>query len=279
MPHHATPATTSRAFTLIELLVVISIIALLIGILLPALSAARRAGQFAASASNQRQIGIGMAAYAYDQNGKVPHGPDVEQQLFVGFFLPPGGWGGRNWSQIASNQIHISSNWHPGGALHTAGVLLDGYLDEPKVMYSPGDDSLDPAEELEKFRNRDTDPTQDAYSSYFFRQLDQTSKDFLEDMGDNGAGVAATALCIDANNTDESNPQFYRTNFDARRVNILYNDGHVSGHPNEDQMFELTAADNAGFPVSNLEKLDWIFNRADYALIGNVEDTPTPVFD
>ena len=60
------------AFTLIELLVVISIIALLIGILLPALGAARSTARTSASASNQRQIGIAMAAYQADNDGQFP---------------------------------------------------------------------------------------------------------------------------------------------------------------------------------------------------------------
>ncbi|MEO0586573.1 MAG: type II secretion system protein [Planctomycetota bacterium] len=62
----------TNGFTLIELLVVISIIALLIGILLPALGAARGVAQISASGSNQRQIGVAMAAYMGSNNGYFP---------------------------------------------------------------------------------------------------------------------------------------------------------------------------------------------------------------
>jgi len=60
------------AFTLVELLVVIGIIALLIAILMPALSNARAQSKSVVSLSNLRQLGIGLVQYRIENKGYYP---------------------------------------------------------------------------------------------------------------------------------------------------------------------------------------------------------------
>jgi prepilin-type N-terminal cleavage/methylation domain-containing protein len=71
MTLHTRSPRKTRGFTLIELLVVIAIIAILAAMLLPALSAAKRKAQVANCLSNQKQLVLGWAMYADENNDKL----------------------------------------------------------------------------------------------------------------------------------------------------------------------------------------------------------------
>ncbi len=69
---------TMRGFTLIELLVVISIIALLVSILMPALGKAKEQAAAVACLSNVHQLALGWVTYAGDNDDRLVGGHNGE---------------------------------------------------------------------------------------------------------------------------------------------------------------------------------------------------------
>ncbi|MBC7773135.1 MAG: type II secretion system protein [Pyrinomonadaceae bacterium] len=142
-----------RAFTLIELLVVIAIIAILVGILLPALSKARNASRLSACLANCHQMSLAMTAYANDRKDWYPVMPRpasfANPAVLDGQYVYGGVAGlfslfqlGDATSPTSGDRGYTGLTGDPLTAAYSNGnrvPVMDGYLDGYGSLYCPAD--------------------------------------------------------------------------------------------------------------------------------------------
>ncbi|MEO0475859.1 MAG: DUF1559 domain-containing protein [Planctomycetota bacterium] len=263
-----TPQTDARAgFTLIELLVVISIVALLIGILLPVLSSARDASRSAQCLSNLKQFGIADALYQSDFDGYM-HPSSFE--------IDTSGDGNPDDS-IFWWQSNEFNRYIPGMSddATAAGVSFQ-WAGKPDTVYQcPSDEDLGPGRYLDFFA-----PLDGVYISYgknFRTGIDTVSTGVgnvtqfvrssaikspsnmmnIIDYNDQspaqaaaGTAVSAGLLVLIENTNQGRNSQVFWADWHPDYHNTLYADGHASAFTFDitDNLLMIDNKDNS--PIS-----------------------------
>lgn len=136
------PVRLYKAFTLIELLVVISIVALLIAILLPALGKARMSARSIKCKTQMKQVGFAYFTYGEDYKGELPRcsdGPYNPNDVHAGHAKYLGSTEGNNHVQI--EQCPSIPN---GGFTYQDDQMFNGkyfknttYCNNPYMWYGP----------------------------------------------------------------------------------------------------------------------------------------------
>lgn len=119
-----------RGFTMIELLVVIAVIALLMAISMPVLSAVRHRARMVLCNSNQRQLLLSFTLYQ-QETGVFPYGFS-DKGLGTTMQEPPGGWAGRGIDKWGWWWFHYLRN------------ISDISLDKGSVVWCPSRNVGDP---------------------------------------------------------------------------------------------------------------------------------------
>lgn len=242
------PRRATTAFTLVELLVVIGIIAVLIAMLLPTLSAARKQASQVVCLANIRSQLQAIHMYANENKGALASG-SANPLLYEGQppYLPI--------QSLATYQFWLGLNQEPTGM----GVLVERGMLPAKTLLCPTDINADMTAESEKLRTRSAD---NAWCSYLYRQLDgQEStplKNRLANLGNNAQGKRIAALIVDMQCEMQWAGLPIKKNHDGTRCGMGFSDGSARFVPNTNQKLTLNG------PTDMVDqRLDEILEYAD----------------
>jgi prepilin-type N-terminal cleavage/methylation domain-containing protein len=300
----------AKGFTLVELLVVIAIIAVIIGILLPSIASARVQSKFVACAANLRTVGQMLHAYAGENEDLIPRGPSFKSLNYPLFtpFAPQFVFG----ADIATSQIWTTQyetaacpcppgpDCHccpdeicPNGTYPAEYMGLGLLTKKPgkignEFLFCPDDSALNLNEEGPKIG----DPSQMAFSSYLYRQMDVMPLQIVEEgrldnlqsceftrpqisntIPETTYDLKVHALALDSNSLGTAEAE--HLNHGGVKVNVLYKDGSVQAFENERQVTadgkppwaSIPGDAFANAPDDILYALDRIFVAADYSYV------------
>jgi type II secretory pathway pseudopilin PulG len=122
-------ARVARGYTIVDLLVSITVIAVLIGLLLPSLAGVNEAARRVVCQSNVRQIGLGLIMYTNDYKGYLPASRFIGDGTSRGIASP---------QKMITLRVDPREAENPAAAWDGLGLLFaTGYLPAPKIFYCP----------------------------------------------------------------------------------------------------------------------------------------------
>lgn len=158
----------ARGFTLVDVLVTATVIAILIGILVPALGGVQETARRVVCQSNVRQIGLGVVLYADAHGGRLPASQFLPQSPSQNRAAPQP----QNMLtlRIAPGQLDASPNggWDGIGLLYSA-----DYLPAPKIFFCPSHRGFNTYSRMVQVWEQ---PSEELVGNYHFRGAGPTMR-------------------------------------------------------------------------------------------------------
>ena len=217
--------SAGRAFTLVELMAVIAVVTILLSLLVPTVTAARRAAYRVVSAGNQRSLGQGVIMFAGGNRGKIPPSRVLDEfpldlSELMRVYVPPielgdnGGFSGK----FAHNSLTPGERYMAQLQLGNTDFGWDGlghlfrgnFISEPKVFYSPahsGDHQYEDIKDQWMHPDSGRLPEQTIYSNFHYvGDRDEFGRDIKLDRNPERVIIAdGLRTCQDMNHNDGLN--------------------------------------------------------------------------